>query len=59
VLSESLNALRDQSIAPPRVRVDALRALTEVYEKWEAAEPGKGHVEKAILWRAKLDQEGL
>ena len=32
------------------------QAFVELYESWDAAEPGKGYAEKAAEWRAKLPQ---
>ncbi len=32
----------------------ARQRLVELYEAWDAAEPGKGHAEVAAEWRAKL-----
>ena len=33
-----------------------IEQLIALYESWIAAEPGKGHAEKAAEWRAKLDE---
>ncbi|HKQ50396.1 MAG TPA: serine/threonine-protein kinase [Phycisphaerae bacterium] len=35
-------------------RQAVVRALSILYEKWDAAEPGKGYDAKAATWRAKL-----
>jgi len=56
-LVEGLDALRDQSIAPPWIKGDALPALTALYEHRDAAEAGKDYAEKAAHWRAKLEIE--
>jgi hypothetical protein len=32
--------------------------MVELYDSWDAAEPGKGYAEKAAEWRAKLDELG-
>jgi eukaryotic-like serine/threonine-protein kinase len=34
---------------------DAARQLAEMYEKWELAEPGRGHSDAAATWRRTAD----
>jgi serine/threonine protein kinase/Tfp pilus assembly protein PilF len=36
--------------------VACVEMLVRVYESWEAAEPGKGHAERAAVWRARLPE---
>jgi tetratricopeptide (TPR) repeat protein len=35
---------------------DTLGHVVQLYDAWDAAEPGKGYAEKAAQWRAKLDE---
>ncbi len=42
-----------------KAKVEARQRVIDLYEAWDAAEPGKGYAEKAAQWRAKLeDLEG-
>ena len=34
-----------------------IRYLVDLYESWDAAEPGKGYADKAAEWRAKLQPD--
>jgi len=38
-----------------RTRLAVLELLSEMYDSWDKAEPGKGHDDKAAEWKAKLD----
>ncbi|MEZ6235439.1 MAG: tetratricopeptide repeat protein [Phycisphaerales bacterium] len=42
---------------PDRTKQINHRNLAELYEAWEAAEPGQGYAEKAATWRALLPEE--
>jgi len=35
---------------------EALQRIIDLYDSWDAAEPGKGYAEKAAQWRAKLEE---
>jgi tetratricopeptide (TPR) repeat protein len=37
------------------VKLEIIERLAELYEAWDAAEPGAGHAEQAVEWRAMLD----
>jgi hypothetical protein len=54
---ELVEAERVMRIAlfPQHYLVDVINRLVALYEAWDAAEPGKGYVEKAAEWRAKLN----
>jgi serine/threonine protein kinase/Flp pilus assembly protein TadD len=54
--SELLEAERVLSVAPEassRHRARCFEVLAEMYDHWEAAEPGNGYGAKAATWRAK------
>ncbi len=38
----------------PGANQPAYERVIELYDAWDAAEPGKGHGEKAEAWRARL-----
>jgi tetratricopeptide (TPR) repeat protein len=38
-----------------QTKVEALQRVIDLYESWDAAEPGKGYDAKAAEWRAKLE----
>ena len=40
-------------VSPERIR-EAVERIVDLYEAWDAAEPGNGYAEKAAEWRAKL-----
>jgi hypothetical protein len=40
---------------PPGRYSRCVEAVTELYEKWHAAEPDKGYDAKAAEWRANLE----
>ncbi|GMV24216.1 MAG: hypothetical protein AMXMBFR58_02470 [Phycisphaerae bacterium] len=46
--------LLDAADAPPDRRRAVTRAISILYEKWDAAEPGKGYDAKAAEWKARL-----
>jgi tetratricopeptide (TPR) repeat protein len=54
LLSDGFDVIKvHRDIATPRKRL-ALRRLLQLYDSWDAAEPGKGYAEKAAEYRALL-----
>jgi hypothetical protein len=47
-----------ERMQPPQRQIirkqQALERIVQLYEAWDAAEPGKGYAEQAAEWRAKL-----
>ena len=37
--------------------IKVIKSLANLYDAWDAAEPGKGYDAKAAEWRAKLPEE--
>jgi len=58
-LLNGYNGLKDNPRVPPPSptqdrRRDALERIVNLYEAWDAAEPGREHAEKAAAWRSRL-----
>jgi twitching motility protein PilT len=51
-----LGELRDGDGRTARAVTAVLEGLISLHERWEVAEPGHGHAERAAEWRAMLDQ---
>ncbi|HVP12319.1 MAG TPA: tetratricopeptide repeat protein [Phycisphaerae bacterium] len=50
------NAIVRVSASIPDLRQQVISLLVNLYERWEAAEPGQGHAEQADEWRLKLTE---
>ncbi len=48
------NAVVQASSSIPLLRWRAMSLLADLYDRWDAAEPGQGHDQQAAQWRAKL-----
>jgi non-specific serine/threonine protein kinase/serine/threonine-protein kinase len=57
-LLESAAILTNSLGSAHRRTINATQALAELYESWDAAEPGKGYDAKAAEWRARLEEAG-
>jgi hypothetical protein len=38
-----------------QAKVESLQRVIDLYDAWDAAEPGKGYAERAAEWRAKME----
>ncbi len=54
VLTESANALQAKDETPEARKNEAIERVVDLYEAWNAAEPGRGYDTKAEHWRTKL-----
>ncbi len=55
-LSEANAILHEANGVTERDRLELLRGLAELYDAWNAVEPGKGYDTKAAEWRAKQSE---
>jgi len=55
LLLNAQQSLSEREYVPANKLKESLERLIKLYESWHAAEPGKGHAEKAAEWRARLE----
>ena len=56
LLTAGFAQLQSAPDTPADQLAKARTRVVTLYETWDAAEPGKGHAEKAAEWRVKLEE---
>ena len=56
LLQKAHESLANRPDTPLLLRTKLLEGFAELYDAWDAAEPGEGYAAKAAKWRARLPE---